>query len=618
MTHIDNAVTVRPLRLWPGVAAVVLQSLLWFVVPAVVPDAALFGMFGGIFFCGVVVLVWWLFLSRATWSDRLGALVLMILAVIATKPLVHASIASGGLLYVLAIPVMSLALVSSSAASRGFTIRTRRMSMIASIALACGAFMLVRTGGVLGGSLWSDLHWRWTPTAEERLLAQASDESRLLPTPPPAEAAKAVAAPPSVPAAVKTPDTRVAAPAVGEETALAADPAVAHTEAEWPGFRGPERNGIIRSAQISTNWTASPPVEMWRRPIGPGWSSFAVHGDVFYTQEQRGEDERVSAYTVKTGQPVWRHSDPVRFWESNGGAGPRATPTLHNGRVYAFGATGILNALDARSGAVIWSHNVTSDTNRDVPTWGFSSSPLVIDDLVIVAASGTLAAYEVDAGKLRWSRPSRGGSYSSPHRTTIDGVTQVVFLSAFGATGIEPATGAVLWEHPWPGGTPIVQPAVSSDGDVLLNHLSASGLRGDGTRRITVEHGPGGWSVRERWTSNGLKPYFNDLVLHEGHAYGFDGAILSCISLEDGARKWKGGRYGNGQLVLLPAQDLLIVMSEEGELALVNATPDKFTEVAKVPALNGKTWNHPVLVRDVLLVRNGEEMAAFRLSPTTW
>jgi hypothetical protein len=137
---------------------------------------------------------------------------------------------------------------------------------------------------------------------------------------------------------------------------------------------------------------------------------------------------------------------------------------------------------------------------------------------------------------------------------------------------------------------------------------------GMGTRRLAVAHGPAGWTVEERWASRAFKPYFNDFVVHGGHAFGFDGSILACIDLADGTRKWKGGRYGHGQLVLLPEQDLLLVLSEEGELALVKATPDPFTELARVPAIEGKTWNHPALVGDILLVRNGEEMAAFRLS----
>ena len=201
-------------------------------------------------------------------------------------------------------------------------------------------------------------------------------------------------------------------------------------------------------------------------------------------------------------------------------------------------------------------------------------------------------------------------SYSSPQLVTIDGVAQILLLSATGATSVAPADGTLLWEHAWPG-TPIVQPALTADGDVLI---SVSDRQGNGMRRIAVAHGPGGWTVEERWTSNGLKPYFNDFVVHKGHAFGFDGSILACIDLEDGKRKWKGGRYGHGQLVLLPDQDLLLVLSEEGELALVGATPDQFTELARFPAIEGKTWNHPVLVGDVLLVRNGEEMAAFRLS----
>jgi outer membrane protein assembly factor BamB len=184
---------------------------------------------------------------------------------------------------------------------------------------------------------------------------------------------------------------------------------------------------------------------------------------------------------------------------------------------------------------------------------------------------------------------------------------------------VDPASGAVLWQHEWTdGGTTIVQPAIIGNGDILITTSSAMG--GLGVRRLHVAREPesassrGGWKIEERWTSNGLKPYFNDFVIHKGHAIGFDGNILASVNLEDGKRDWKGGRYGNGQLLLLADQDLLLVISEEGELALVSALPDKYTEVAKVPALDGKTWNHPVIVGDTLLVRNGEHMAAFRLA----
>jgi outer membrane protein assembly factor BamB len=237
----------------------------------------------------------------------------------------------------------------------------------------------------------------------------------------------------------------------------------------------------------------------------------------------------------------------------------------------------------------------------------------VIDDVVIVAAAGTLAGYDIDTGSPRWKGPSYGGSYSSPHRAVVDGVVQVVLLGGPGAISVAPDDGAVLWEHRW-GPGPIVQPALMADGDILVNGQATTG--GVGTRRLHLTHDDGGWNIEERWTSTGLKPYFNDFVVHEGHAYGFDGNILASIDLEDGARKWKGGRYGNGQMIVLAEQDLLLVLSEEGELALVSATPDKFTEIARVPALNNNTWNHPVVVGDVLLIRNGEEMAAFRL-PTT-
>ena len=291
--------------------------------------------------------------------------------------------------------------------------------------------------------------------------------------------------------------------------------------------------------------------------------------------------------------------------------GPRATPHIDSGRVYTLGATGILNALDVRDGRVLWSRNAATDTGATIPDWGIASSPLALGDIVVVATAGSLAAYDAATGNLRWLGPKGGWGYSSPHAATIDGVEQIVLVNGPGAIGVSPADGGVLWNYKWAGDS-IVQPAVLPGGDLLIG--SGSGLADKtGMARVSIAHEGPQWTVKERWTSSALKAYFNDFVVHDGHAFGFDGSILACIDLEDGARKWKGGRYGHGQLILLPEQDLLVVLSEVGELALVSAAPDKFTELARVSVLEGKTWNHPVLVGDVLLVRNGEQMAAFRL-----
>jgi len=606
--------SARPLRLWPGVLFAALIVITRFIAPLVLPDTLIVGIITGLV-STVAIVVWWLFFSRAPGPERIGALVVIVAAVFAVRPFLHRSIATGmmgNMFYVYALPAfLGPAFVAWAILARRWSSGARWVSMVVAVMLGVGVWTIMRTDGVLGGA-GAQLKWRWTKTSEERLLAQ--EDTRLPPVPPAIE--KPAETPPPVPVATRDDTTAAVKPAEAAavskttDVASSAPPPLDTTPAEWPGFRGPERNGIVRDVRIETDWSKSPPVEVWRRPIGPGWSSFAVHGDVLYTQEQRGDDELVSAYRVSTGQPVWRHRDPVRFWESNGGAGPRGTPTLSGGRVYTFGATGILNALNERDGSGLWSHNAASDAGMKVPMWGFASSPLVKDDLVIVAAGGTLVAYDRTSGRQRWVGPHGTGSYSSPHPLTIDGVDQILLLNGAGAESVSPSDGKVLWKHDWDG-TAIVQPAVTADGDVLINSIASTG--GLGIRRVAVKHSASGWDVQERWTSSGLKPYFNDFVLHKGHAYGFDGSILSCIGLDDGARKWKGGRYGNGQLILLPAQDLLLVLSEDGELALVGATPDGFNEVARVPALNGKTWNHPVLVGHTLLVRNGEEMAAFRL-----
>ncbi len=564
----DEPIRQKPLRLWPGVVIVVLQWLVWFVIPLVIPEALAVGVFGGLI-GGLAIIVWWAFFSRAPQIERWGAIVLMIVAMVGTSFIIDKSLATAqlGLTFVIyGLPILSLAFVLWAVITCRLSEGLRRVTMVVTILLVCGFWTLLRTEGMTS-DLGHDFTWRWTETPEERLLAQPGNEL----------------------------------------TASPSDSMASGIVANWPGFRGPDRDGIIRDVEIETNWSASPPVELWRRPIGPGLSSFAIHGNLLYTQEQRGDDEVVSCYKLTTGKPVWIHRDSARFLGADANPGPRATPTLNNGRVYTFGATGILNVLDAGDGTVVWSRNVVSDTDAKVPVWGFASSPLVVEDVVIVHVFDTLIGYDLTTGDPRWFLPV-GTGYSSPHLLTIDGVEQILLLSGVGATSFAPADGTILWEHPWPTSDRILQPALISNGDILISAVLSS------IQRIEVDHGPDGWTVEERWTSTRMKPNFNDLVIHKGYAYGFDGQNLACIDLEDGERKWKSRRYG-GQLILLAEQDLLLVLSEKGELVLVNAIPDQFSELARVPAIEGKTWNHPALVGEILVVRNGQEMVAFRLSP---
>ena len=602
----------KPLRLWP----LAIIAAMFVAIVALVPLLPLeeevglsLRVMGGAVLSGLLIVLWWLIASRARWFERIGVVLLMPVAILGAHALVDPSIAGGAqgfMAYILGFASCACAIAVWAVASRRLEGRVRYFALITSFVIVGVAPLLaIRTSGVRGGGF--DVLWRWTPTPEELLLARHEEEPKPLPT---VAQTPEVAPVPIMPA----PPDRKASDALGAAETTKAPKALKLPEpvepADWPGFRGSNRDGVVHLSPMKTDWTQTPPIEMWRRAVGPGWSSFSVRGDLLYTQEQRGEDEIVACYRVSNGDPVWRHKDRIRFYESNGGAGPRGTPTIHGNRVYSLGATAMLNALDAKTGRVIWAKKAAVDTHRKIPMWGISSSPLIVDDLVIVAVNGTLAAYDIANGNLRWLGPKNAGSYSSPQLMTLDGVPQIVILTSPGAVGVNPVDGTLLWEHQWEGGA-IVQPALTEDGDLLINAMAATG--GIGTRRLSIKKSESGWHVEEKWTTNGLKPYFNDLVVHKGYAYGFDGAILSAIDLADGTRKWKGGRYGNGQLVLLAEQDLLLVISEEGEIALVSATPDHFKEIARVPALNAKTWNHPVVVRDVLLIRNGEEMAAFRL-----
>lgn len=608
-TALPESSSEKPLRLWPGVAGAIIVVVARFVIAPFVPGFGLVGFLVGAA-GAALILLWWLFFSRAPWLERIGAVLLIALAAVLTARFVHPSI-PGGMLFILLSATVPLFLVAGAILSRRSSRPVRWATMAAAILLGSGVWLLARVDGIAGEANLQ-LAWRWTPTAEEQLLTAARDETRPSPraptAPQPADSsaardATAATAKPGIPAGDPGPPNPGTPPVAG--------PAVAPIL--WSGFRGKERNavGVIDGVRINSDWSTAKPLQLWRRRVGPGWSSFAVAGELIFTQEQRADYELISAYRLSTGEPVWRHQDAARFYEPAGGAGPRGTPTVHDGRVYALGATGIVNALDARTGARLWTRNADRDTGARRPDWAFAASPLVVGDVLVTAASGRLVAYDLTSGTPRWTQKTTGGGYSSPHFATLAGVPQILLMNGGGITSVG-LDGSVLWASHAEAGVAFVQPQVLEDGSVLA--ASGDVLRGQGVRRLAVSRAPDGmWKVEERWTSRGLKPYFNDFVVHKGHAYGFDGTILSAINLETGARVWKGGRYGAGQMLLLPQQDLLLVVSEEGDLVLVAASPDQHTEIAKFKAIEGKTWNHPVLVGDVLLVRNGEEMAAFRL-----
>ena len=607
--------TRQPMRLWPGIAIVALVWLTRVAAPLIGINAGtelMLRILSG-FAGALAVLIWWLGFSRASRSERAGAVAVIVAALAATLWLGDPSMLVWVLWY--SAPVLSLALVAGAVAGRRFSDWRRLGIIAAAIVLPRAAALFLRIPGVAGNGV-AAFAWRWTETPEQRLLERADE-------PPDTDLRErvdtATASPAAAPAA-DGPDSPIGGAALVPPSATAATETAA-SAIRWAGFRGVDRAGRVPGVRIETDWAASPPVALWRRPVGPGWASFAVRGNVLYTQEQRGDEEIVAAYNLTTGEPVWRHQDRVRLNDPMGGPGPRATPTLSGDRVYTFGSTGVLNALDAETGSRVWSRNPPTDLDTTIPTWGYSSSPLIVDDLVVVAVGGTLAAYAAADGQPRWVGPAGGDSYSSPQLASIEGVSQVVLPTSTATMSVAVATGKTLWTQPWNTRLPvmpIVQPAVL-DGSTVLVGDNSTGLRRlavsrSSSAKAAEDKRDTAWTVDERWVSNRLKPYFNDFVVHRGHAYGFDGAILAAVDLANGERKWKGGRYGQGQLVLLPDQDVLLVLSEDGDLALVKAVPEGLTEMARVPALSGKTWNHPVLVGDILLVRNGEEMAAFRLA----
>lgn len=437
-------------------------------------------------------------------------------------------------------------------------------------------------------------------------LARAIEADRAArPPDPPRVAGEVSTAPPAASASAPAP--------AASSSATAAPPAAPVRRPYWTGFRGPLRDGVYREQPILTSWPSSGLTPIWKQPAGGGYASFAVARGRAFTIEQRRQREVVTAYDVETGRELWAHGWDGEFKEWMGGDGPRATPTWAGGRVYALGALGELRCLDERSGALVWRVNILDDNAASNLTWGMAASPLVVGDLVIVLPGGpagrSVAAYDARTGARRWTVLNDKQAYSSPTLATIHGVAQVLVITATRLVSIAPDSGDLLWEYPWPTANDInaSQPVVLPPG----NRVLLSSGYGHGAALLEVTHDAGRFGTRLVWENARLKNRFSSSVEHEGFIYGLDENILTCLDAATGETKWKSGRYGHGQFIL--ASGHLVLLTEQGELALVRATPEGHREIARFPVLEGKTWNHPALDQGRLLVRNLAEMAAFDL-----
>ena len=467
----------------------------------------------------------------------------------------------------------------------GHTARLKRvvgLGLMALVGLLCAALRVER----VSGDLVPQLTFRWS-AARDRLLPQA------------------------VPAAIP-----VGAAAWTE------------TPEDFPRFLGPAGSGSLNGPALDPDWNARPPKRLWRRPIGAGWSGFAICGDHAVTLEQRGDEEIISCQAVPTGDVEWTVSVPGRHESVLGGVGPRSTPTIVGGVVYATGATGWLHAIDGATGRVLWKKNVLDDLGIDAAVhaaavaWGRAGSPLVTESLVIVPGGGprkdgsfvSLVAYDRATGKRRWTGGDQQISYDSPEMVPSDGREVVLTVNESNVTGHDPADGRELWRFDWSGHS-------NSDATCSQAHMLDGGRvfisKGYGVGAAVFVREPGdSASFKPVWQQPGvLKTKFTNVVIHGGHAYGLSDGILECVSLADGRRRWKGGRYGQGQV--LRVGGLLLVQAESGEVVLVECVPEKHVVRSRLAAIEGQTWNTLSLSGDRLLVRNAEEAACYKLPLAT-
>lgn len=565
----------RPLRIWIPVILLVLMGLSKFVAdwvedgPAMIWMVPAFGPLLG----GLGIILWWLMFSRARWTERLVGFIGIILVITIVVLLMHPTML-GAPVTVITVPLGITGFAIGSILFARILAFKRTLLCLVAAFVGAGFTLTLQNFGTRGDFSF-EFDWRWNTSPEEQFLAEQADR-------------------------------------INNDTVDSTIEAEELIDPPWPGFRGPNRDGVQAHTTIPEGGPQGLE-ELWRIKVGPGWSSFAATKNLLFTQEQRGDTECVVCYRAGTGQEVWSSSIASRFFEALGGLGPRATPTLHDGKIYALGAEGNLRCLDAVNGNEIWMQDLRTVAQAPTPMWGFSSSPLVAKGLVAVHAGGSgdngVVAFDTSTGDVRWKARSGKMSYGSLQLLRVAEKNYFAILSDEGAQFFEPETGTIKLDYRWQhSGYRALQPQLI-DGNKLL---IPTGM-GSGTRLVELSEKDDNLDGEEIWTSRDMKSDFNDLVVYDGNLYGFDSQIFACISGETGERQWKAGRYGKGQVLLLKDRGLLLVATEKGGLVLLRATPEEHEEIINIQAFSGKTWNHPIVIDNRIYMRNAEEAVCYQI-----
>ena len=385
-----------------------------------------------------------------------------------------------------------------------------------------------------------------------------------------------------------------------------ADAQPADGSTEWPQWRGPNRDGMSSLVPLNKEWTETGPPQMWRQPLGEGFSGMSISGSRLYTMYAKGTNEYAVCLNTVDGSEIWKVRSGAKYMESHGN-GPRCTPAVDGDRVYTLGASGELFALDAATGKVIWTRNLRMEFGSKRPTWGFTSSPLIEGNLVLIEAGGSndrsLMAFDKDSGEVVWGSGADPIGYSSPIAVDAVGKRQILFFTGAALVSLSPSNGAPNWRHEWPNSiNPATPVFIAPDRVFVSSSYSIGGAM------VQITQADTGLGVQELWFTKKMKNHFNSSVYYQGMLYGFDNAILTCIDAQTGEVKWKARGYGKG--TLLYADGHLVVLSEDGKLALVEANPNEHVEVSSAQILSGRCWTAPSLANGRLYLRNLEEIVS--------